>query len=245
MTTDFDQKGIDLLKRSDRVEASLWRNHKNAPGSKTRLLLFEYYSRFAKKIAYKIYYGRPPDNFEKSDIEQLAFQGLLESIDRFEPNKNNNFKSYASYRIKGNINNGLSKSSEASAHYKYQKRAEKDRLNSLMGPSEADHISELSKLVVMIAIGLIVESDSNNSQEQFHDKSATAYDSLAWSELRHEIFEQIAKLPEKESFIITNHYQNDISFRQIGEIMSLSKGRVSQLHHQALKRMRSKMAKFR
>lgn len=238
------QAGLNIVIRKDRVEALLWREHINTPSKNSRLKLFKNYEGFAKKIAREIYYRRPADNFEIVDIEQWAYEGLLQSIDRFDPLRSAHFSHYAKLRIKGCINNGLSKTSEANAHYSYKKRVENERLKSLNEDIDSDSISALSQLTSMIAIGLILESGSND-EKHITDQSPSAYDSLAWSELEQAVLGHVKKLPENEEFIVYQHYINGINFGQIANIMSLSKGRISQLHRQALLKMRSKMAKFR
>src|SRR5690606_9783062 len=124
-------RGIAALLRPERVEAALWRRHTARPGAGSRRRLFEHYRRFAERIAHAHLTRRPSGNFDRSDVRQLAFEALLQAIDRFDPARGAPFEAYARIRINGHIGNGLAQTSEASARHNHRMRAERERMASL------------------------------------------------------------------------------------------------------------------
>jgi len=188
--------------------------------------------------------------FERADIEQLAYEALLQAIPRFDPDRAIPFRSYARRRILGHISNGLAAMSEAAAHYRYRQRAERDRLRSLReGEAGADGgedaLTALSRLAATLALGLLAEEVESLDPESLPDGQPSAYENLAWHEMRRKLREQIAALPEREHYVVSQHYRNGVSFRQIAAILGVSKGRVSQIHRAALLRLREQLARFR
>lgn len=244
MTASPATRGLDLVVRTDLAEAALWRQFLEQPGTSVRQKIFERYVNFARRLAREKFHGRPPGNFELADVEQLAIEALLQSIDRYEPLRGIPFQTFARSRINGNIANGLSKTSENDAYYNYRYRAERDRLNSLLSDAdkETGAIAALSKLAATLAIGLML--DNQNDADGLPSAEPTAYDTLVWKELDGMLREKVDALSEKEGFVIRQHYRNGVSFNQIALLLGLSKGRVSQLHAAALGRLRKQLSKF-
>jgi len=241
-------RGLDLLTRPDRVEASLWRSRLSEAGEASRQRLFDHYRPFARKLAAYHWARRKPDNFERGDIEQLAYEALLQAIDRYDPHRNVPFEAYARLRIAGHIANCLARMSEASAQYRYRRRTERERLRSLSEAGEEageDALAALSRLAATLALGLMLEEDGPIDPDSLPDAQPSAFESLAWHEMKRKIADQIAALPAREADVVRQHYQNGVSFQQIAELMGLSKGRISQIHRTALSRLRDQLARFR
>lgn len=245
MTVKHATRGLGLVVREDMAEAVLWRQYLEEPGAQTRQKIFERYVGFALKVAREQFHRRPPGNFDLADVEQLSIEALLQSIDRYDPLRGVSFQSFARPRLSGNISNGLSKSSDATAHYSFRYRAERERLASLAVDRDGEQsaIAALSKLAATLAIGLMLEEQKD--VENIASPEPSAYDTLAWTELNDVLREKVDLLPEKEAFIVKQHYRNGVSFQQIALLLGLSKGRISQLHASALGRLRIQLSKFR
>lgn len=237
---------MDFLFRPERVEASLWRKHAAERSTETGRRLFDHYRRFAERLAMAQFARRPPGNFDRGDLRQLAYEALLHAIQRFDPARGVPFEAFARIRIDGHVNNGLAQSSEAAAQYNFRQRAERDRLRSLqdgLDPKAEDPLAALSSLSASIAIGLLLEAGADQTIEAIPDPAPSAYDSLAWNELVGRAHSLIDMLPEREAFVMRQHYRHDVSFQQIAALMGVTKGRVSQIHRAALQRLRSLFAK--
>lgn len=136
--------------------------------------------------------------------------------------------------------------SESAAQYRYRQRAERDRLRSLRsGPDHGDPLSALSELAATLALGLMLEDGGGVDPDLLPDPQPSAYESLAWHELAGRLGEQLAALPEREAYVIRQHYQHGVGFQQIALVLGLSKGRISQIHRAALLRLRGQLAQYR
>src|SRR5690606_26492954 len=131
----------------------------------------------------------------------------------------------------------------------YRRRAERDRLRSLSADAAQndtgeDPLQALSRLAATLVLGLMLDEGAQNP-DAIADSAPSAYDSLALRELQHCLWQQVDSLSEREAFVLRQHYAKDVSFTVIAELLGVSKGRVSQIHRQALLRLRSQLAKFR
>lgn len=240
-------KGVDLLLRPERVEAALWRSFAAERSHENRRRLFDHYRPFAARLAAAQFRRRAPGNYERGDVEQLAYEALIQAIERFDATRAVPFEAFARIRIRGHIANNLIQTSEGAAAYYYRQRMERERLKSLQQGQDAaaDPIAALSALSAAIALGLMLEGVRMEDLHAIPDPAPTPYESLAWRELQGRIRDLVDNLPERESFVIRQHYRNGISFQQIALLLGVTKGRVSQIHKAALDRLRGLAAKLR
>lgn len=234
--------GLDLIVLPERVEASLWRRLRLEAEADCREQLFDRYVGFARTIAKRHHRRRAALRIEGAEFEQLAYEGLLQAIDRFDPLQRVPFSAYARRRISGSIADGIARMSEAGAQTRYRYRIEQERMRSLApgGNPAEDAVAALSDLAVGLALGLILEGTIAVS-ENAPDPAPNAYESLEWRDMQLRLGREVTKLPEREAIIIRQHYDNGLSFAQIAVLLGLSRGRVSQLHRAALERLRKKM----
>lgn len=236
--------GLAILRKPKEVEASLWRRLRFEENPACRSALFDAYRDLARAAALAEFRRRPAYGLERGDFEQLAYSGLLEAIDRYDPLRGAPFSAYARLRIRGAISDGLARSSERGAEYAYRRRVELERLQSLQArpePSE-DAVAELADLAVSLAIGFAAEDASLWWAGASHiAPELDAYESVAWREAQLGLLKEIERLPENERTVLQQHYLNDVSFANIAEMLGLTKGRISQLHRSALFRVRERL----
>lgn len=247
MTGVAASKGLALLVDEERAVAALWRNHLEAGSAKTRIALFRHYRKYARRLARDHARRMPNLGLDRGDFEQLAVEALLHSIDRFVPELGTRFESFTRLRIKGHIRNALAKASEASAQYSHRRRIERDRLRSLREQDEdyaTASIEGLAAMAAKIAIGLMLEDQATVEPDELPTAEPSAYDTLAWRQLCGELDRRLNHLPDKEAFVINQHYQHGLQFQQIAILMGLSKGRISQLHAAGLERLRKQMSRI-
>lgn len=245
MTRSEDNPGLKLLVRPEREEAALWRRLRFEDEAGCREPLFNLYAGFARAIARRSHMRRLRTGVERFDYEQLAFEGLLQAIDRFDPTKGVPFRAFAARRIVGNIADGVARMSEIEAQIGHRRRIEQERLRSLARKgSDAppdDAIAALGDLAIGLALGLMLEGTRLAVEAEAADPGPSAYESLAWRELESRLVAEIDKLPPKEALVIRQHYDNGLSFARIAEFLEVSRGRVSQLHRSALERLRGRV----
>lgn len=189
--------GLALVLDEDRAVAALWRNHIAAADGDTRLALFDHYRPFARRIALGQARRMPQLGLEADDFVQLAHEALLQSIERFDAGRGARFEGFARLRILGHIRNAASRASEASAQYGYRRRVETERLRSLRSvePDAATSpIEQLADVAAKIALGFMLEDGDAPDPDDLPADEPSAYDTLAWRQLVHELDRRLAQL---------------------------------------------------
>lgn len=230
----------------DDAEADLWQAFKAENSPRAREQLFERYHGFARGMARRHKFNGDNGDIELPDLYQWACAGLLEALDGFDPGLGVPFKGYARRRIKGSILDGISKASEIREQISFRNRARTERTRSL-GVDDPDKLSSdeamkaLIDLTVGLAIGFMLEDVGASASEETVDKRPSAYESLAWKELLHRLGQAITSLGSREQSVVRQHYLNALSFEQIGALLGVTKGRVSQIHKSAIRQLRERL----
>ena len=224
-------------------EAALWRAFTVSSSASARQKLFDLHYAFARQIAVKHFLDRKSGDIEFADLCQLAFAGLLEALDRFDPDRGISFRAFARRRISGSILDGLAHMSEMREQISFRKRVRKERLKSLTveNPEQLDVPDAMAALIEMatgLALGFMIEGSGLYVAEDQADTRSSPYESFAWKQVVLALREEIARLPPQEAEVVTYHYLNGLSFDHISKIVELSKGRVSQIHRSSLKSLR-------
>ena len=237
-------QGLALLIRPDFKEAALWRRWLKNKDFKAREELFELYTNLAKSIARSEKRRRPNHGADSDDLLQLAFGGLLEAIDRFDPERGIPFSAFARLRIKGSVSDGAAKFNEHAATHQFNRRNE--RLASLLtkqnSANTASKLQKLSDLVICLSIGLIADSVSREvSSVVSDDPIQHDFMSSNWRDLQINVMEYMLELEDPAKTVLRRHYLEEVPFTQIADLMAVSKARVSQIHRSALDLIRQKL----
>jgi RNA polymerase sigma factor for flagellar operon FliA len=218
------------------TEQALWAQFIVSRRDNVREELIAHYLPLARITAAKLYRVRPDDSVLFDDYLQYARVGLLEAIDRYDPEREASFATFSSYRIRGAILNGLGHESEIAAQRAYWSTRTPDRVESLH-PAEVRGTADLDDFVHLtmgLALGFLLDRESEPV-----DTSATSnpYSATELAELRRVVRGLVEQLPERERDIVRQHYFHEREFQIIALDLGLTKGRVSQLHSQALRRV--------
>jgi RNA polymerase sigma factor for flagellar operon FliA len=237
---EFPLEGADPAR--DRAR---WLEFVAGRSSEARAALVARYIVLAKVMAARLYQRRLDNSVPFSDYLQYARVGLVEAIDSFDPMREVPFEAFSSFRIKGAILNGIDSESELAAQRAFWSRRARDRLESLKqhevhGDRRAS-LEELVNLTVGLALGHMLEPEP----EQVVDESLAAnpYAVTELAQLRRAVRSLLPALPEREREIIRRHYEEHVEFQQIAAEWGVTKGRISQLHAQALARLRQMMGR--
>lgn len=239
--------GIELVVQPPKVEAALWRRLVFEHDVESKHQLFLRYRGFATAIALSKFRNRPPCGLEKADVEQAAFEALLEAIDAYDPLRNVPFEAFARLRINGAISDTYKRGSESSAQYAYRQRVLNQRIRALEAEAKAEETSALEQLSALssgLLLGFILEGLDVDSSGEVIDPAPSGFESLAWKQLREKVIKELKALPDQEKKVIVQHYLGGVAFNAISSLMGLSKGRISQLHKQALERLKDRIGKF-
>ena len=237
-------RGLRIITRPERVEALLWATLRFDNRLDARELLFHLYRPYARSVAAR-HWRSSADCSLTADAEQWAYEGLLQAIDSFDPLRGAPFRGFARRRILGSIRDGFSRNSELDAQHSTRRRLERERLQSLKEQAEQgkDAIERIAEIAVGLAVGLMLSETRLIAGDDDPDPGANAYDTLAWRQTQQLLARAVEFLPEREAMVIVNHYEHGLSFAQIADLIGVSRGRVSQLHHSALGKLRKKISK--
>lgn len=174
------------------------------------------------------------------DFLQNASIGLIDALEKFDITKGIEFLGYASIRIKGEILNGIRQLSEKNSYYAYTQRVKQERIDAIVEENRVsgkyESVEQVGSMIVEIAFSHMLEEMVDQGVEI--KVPVTPYQICKLSELKHSIAQYIERLPDKEKSIIKWHYFEWMTFQEISELLGLTKGRVSQLHHKGLQRLK-------
>lgn len=226
-------------------EAKLWIDYHTGNDS-ARAQLLERYLPLAKRLASIVYSLRPARGVEFGDYQQLAYIGLLEAMRRYRPDVGAQFSTFATYRIKGAILNGIPKMTERGEYVSYLRRSRRDRDESLLEDNGgvASGLGPMLDLIVGIALTYQLDELAEQGEgETLAD--VEPYVSRSYDELQNYLKEVLAQLAERDRQVVYYHYFHQMSFEDIANVLALTKGRVSQLHKRALAAIREGLRKRR
>lgn len=225
------------------AEEQLWAECRQG-GAAARTQLIERYLPLARRLAAALFARRILDDVEFGDYLQLAYVGLLDSVERYHAGGEAQFATFATYRIRGAILNGMAKMTESRSRLSYLKQARRDRAESIAQTSGRD-LAALLELVVGIALTFQLEEAAAEQEAVAAPEATNPYASALYHDMQRRVREVLGLLPQRERQIIHYHYFHQIGFDEIGALLGVTKGRVSQLHGQALALVRANLQRQR
>ncbi len=208
---------------------------------------------------------RLPSHISQEDLISSGIIGLIDAIQKYDLSKNINFKTYAEFRIKGAMLDELRsldwipRSVRKKSHLIENAYAQ---LQKSMGrPAEAEEVAELLGLKLADFYQLLDETkavsvvalenrdrkvaSSLDLPEILHDENLRdSLQAVHLSELREVVVQAIEALPDKEKLLISLYYYEELTMKEIGQIMGYTESRISQLHSQAMCRLRYKLRQY-
>ncbi|PIC87645.1 MULTISPECIES: FliA/WhiG family RNA polymerase sigma factor [unclassified Sporosarcina] len=203
-----------------------------------------------------------PKNVSRDEIKSLGYQGLFDALTKFDPSRDLKFDTYASFRIRGTIIDGLRKEDwlSRSSREKTKKmdeeisKLEQSYLRTVTPEEVADHLGITTDQVYQTVheqyFANVLSIDEKMNDEDDHDQTFVLQDEQTKTpeqqavkgELIEDLITKIKELNENEQLVLSLFYQEDMTLTEIGEILSLSTSRISQIHSKALFKLRSLLA---
>lgn len=229
-------------------ERQLWVEYSQGAAA-AREELVRQYMPLAKRIAASLYARRAVDDVEFGDYLHLAYVGLLEAIDRYRSESDAQFATFATYRVRGAILNGIPKMTETGERISHLKKLHRERRASVLEPvansaGTVDSFSSLTDLVISVALTVQIEEIAETVGAE-PTTGNDPYASRAYDDMQKRLREVLTTLPERERRIVDDHYFDQVGFDEIARMLGVSKGRVSQLHKRALEQIRAAMRERR
>lgn len=254
-----------MSKNTSANASALLQKYKEEPKkvtAKQKDTLIMEYAPLIKFIAQKIAV-RLPAHIELDDLISSGVIGLMDAIEKYDPKRDNKFKTYAEFRIRGAILDELRAQD-------WVPRSVRDKAKMLDRT-----IVELEAALKRSATDEEVAAKLNMSMEEFYDlvnqvrpvsvlsideaatfssvdkmsifnllescKLNNPLNQLKLKSVKHVVTKAIEELPERQRLVLSLYYYEDLNLKEIGKVLRVTESRVSQLHAQAVTRLRAKL----
>ena len=251
----------------EKEEDMLWDEFRRTNSPELRNRFIKQYMPLVKYVAGKLAVGMP-NSVEFDDLVGFGQFGLLDAISKYDPAKNVKFKTYAVTRIRGAIFDELRQIDWVPRSVRQKSREIEDAivaLESKLGRMATDsEIAESLNMTedeyhrtVMKVSGTSVlslndvwysgdDNDNLSIGSNIESPSSLNPDVIAErEEIKKVIAQAISERPEKEKIVIVLYYHEDLTFKEIGEVLEVSESRISQLHTKANHHLRAKLTNLR
>jgi RNA polymerase sigma factor for flagellar operon FliA len=242
----------------------LWRRYKADGSDKAREQLVVAYSPLVKYVAGRMSSGLPA-HVEEADLISYGLLGLINAIERFDLEREIKFETYAITRIKGAIIDELRaldwvprsvrarareiEKVHAKLEHQLHRTPSDEEMARELGVSTDDFQETLVKIsnsTVVALDELWAVSDSSGDAVSLLDTlqdpdAPDPQQMLAQSEIKDRLADAIAALPEREKLVIALYYYENLTLREIGEVLGVTESRISQLHTKAVLRLKSRL----
>ena len=239
-------------------------SHGKEDFTKRERLIMEY-APLVKYIANRIAMRLPP-HIEVNDLINAGVIGLIDAIEKFDPDKEVKFKTYAEIRIKGAILDELRSmdwiprsirkviNKLVNAYHELEQQlgrpAKDEEIAELLGLQMEEFYRLLKHSAGAPLISLDVMVDHDDKRRDIlsclvDPKSTDAFGVLGLNELKDAIAGAIDDLPEKEKQVVALYYYDELTMKEIGDVLNLTESRVSQIHTKAILRLRVRVTSLK
>jgi RNA polymerase sigma factor for flagellar operon FliA len=220
------------------------------------------YAPLVRFIAQKIA-SRLPANIELDDLISCGVIGLMDAIQKFDPTRDNKFKTYAEFRIRGSILDELRSQDwvprSVREKTKQLERAYAKLERSLGRPANDEEMCkeldcDMPEFHEMInkskSVSLLNIDDSSTFSRGDkklmmglleHRRSSNPFSAVNYKRAQDIIRDGIKALPEKQRLVLSLYYFEDLNLQEIGQVLDVTESRVSQLHTQAILKLKAKL----
>lgn len=207
-----------------------------------------------KRIAYHLK-SRMPDNVQINDLLQSGMVGLIEASKNFRGDKGASFETFAGTRIRGAILDDIRRGNWVPRSVYQNARLISEAINALeketkqQATPEAiakklevtmEQYHQMLKDVGSMELFSLEEQVTELKPQEAEDNP---FHAVERGDLKAVLGREISRLPEKEQLVLSLYYYEELNFKEIAEVLSVSESRVSQLHGQAITRVRTKLRK--
>jgi RNA polymerase sigma factor for flagellar operon FliA len=223
--------------------------------------LIKQYQPLVRKLAHYMMAKLPP-SVEVDDLIQVGLIGLADALSRYEASQGVQFETFATQRIRGAMldelrgNDWMSRGSRKSQkdiestmrrlEHRLGRSPVESEIAAEMGLTLSDYQSLLSKvrgtqLVYLEDMARSNEDDDNFLDRHVADSDADPLNMLRDQRLRESLVAAIKGLPEREQYIMSMYYEQDMNLKEIAAVLDVTESRICQLHSQSIARLRAKM----
>lgn len=232
----------------------------NAFHGKSREEIVVEFAPLVRQIANRLA-ARLPENLDRDDLVQAGMIGLLDAIEKYDPGREAQFRTYAEFRIKGAMLDDL----RAADWVPRSVREMADRIGQAhsalaadlgRAPSETELANHLgvsleeyqtqlhkARAINLLSMEDLAPADDAGEQNDILEVLADPYctdpaEALALHDIKARLIQAIEALPEKERLVLSLYYDEGLNLKEIGEVLGITESRVSQIRTQATLRLR-------
>ncbi|MCG3210090.1 MAG: RNA polymerase sigma-D factor [Anaerolineae bacterium] len=236
----------------------LWQRYRQQNDRQAREELIIHYNRLVKYVVGRLTLGLPP-SLQYEDLVGYGILGLIEAIDRFNPEQGVKFATYAVTRIRGQIIDSLrAMDLLPRSVYRHNREVESAlaALSQEFGRAPEDHevaqhlnisleqyygwLGDINFSIVSLDQTLVYDNGEEGnlygSLEDTHMPSPSQ--EIDDTEMKAELIAAIRKLPQREQLMISLYYNDGLTMKEIGQVLDVSESRVSQIHARAVLTLR-------
>jgi RNA polymerase sigma factor for flagellar operon FliA len=220
------------------------------------------YLPYVKRIVHRIAVHLP-STIDIDDLMNVGVIGLIQAVDRYDPSRDNKFMTYAVFRIKGAVLSELRSRDFLSRSNRRKIRDLENaclKLEQKLGREVDDEevaqelgiaVDQVYRTKQMSSISFISFEElgfsSRDEKEKLLsyliDNDDNALTLTRLKELKEAVARAIEQLPEKEKLVISLYYLEELTMKETGKVLNITESRVSQIHSQAILRLRAKLKK--
>lgn len=224
------------------------------------------YAPLVKFVANRIAMRVPP-SVSLDDLISAGIMGLLDAIDRFDPSRQVQFKTYAEFRIRGAMLDELRSMDWVPRSTRKKIHDMEKAITAVEGrlkrPADDLEIAEemdidldtyygvLNKArgIELLCLDAYLKDDKDHSESKKTFKSLICGDDdlgdhIMASELKRVVADSLKTLSEKEQVVLSLYYYDELTLREIGEVLNLTESRISQIHTKAIVKLRPKLKAY-
>ncbi|MFE8699101.1 FliA/WhiG family RNA polymerase sigma factor [Cytobacillus sp. FJAT-54145] len=253
-----------MAQASTTEEQLIWEKWVTTRDSHAGNLLVKKYMSLVSYHVQRISVGLPR-NVSRDDLRSLGMIGLYDALEKFDPTRDLKFDTYASFRIRGAIIDGLRKEDWLSR----STREKSKRIEAAIEKLEQKYMRTVSAKEIALELNLTEEEVYTTMNEYFFanilsideqpneqdekegqsfvlkdDKAEIPEEKVMKDELIQEMANMISSLNEKEQLVLSLFYQEELTLTEIGQVMDLSTSRISQIHSKAIFKLRQSLKKI-
>ncbi len=265
MDQDLDFSSYNKIKRATNEElAELWHHyfddHENKVLRDQLILQYIYLTRY---VVGRVKVALPP-TFSYEDISSFGIEGLIDAVEKYTPDMGARFETYALIRIRGNIIDKVRsqdflprsirrkirdvKEAQEELKRQYGRAASNTEIANYLG-IEKEKVEQI--LAEDVTITSIYEKKGTADSDieiidTIEDSShLNPHDELESKDVKKELEDALKRLPERERSIMVLYYHENMTLKEIGEAINISESRVSQLHAQAIMKLKNLLSENR
>jgi RNA polymerase sigma factor for flagellar operon FliA len=227
----------------------------NKPIDKT--ILLEQHTVLVKRIAYHLL-ARLPASVIVDDLIQSGMIGLFEAANNFDSTKGASFETFAGIRIRGAMLDEIRRGDWTPRSVHKNSRMVSDAIKQLeakLGRDVSDievaekldiSLNEYHHILSEVSTGKILGIDDLGVSEDTLKHDGSCHGDDPYQDIEHGAFKKglsecISTLPEREALVLSLYYDEELNLREIGQVLDVSESRVSQIHSQAMHRLKARM----